>query len=88
MAAACPTMRFEGITRREWDCLREEARRRGIPIPKENDGTASAHGAEAEYRWDADSGVLTVTFTRKPDWIGCDEIERRLRDAVRICGGR
>jgi hypothetical protein len=88
MAAACPTMTFEGITQREWDCLRGEARRRGIPFPEGNDGSVSAHGASADYRWTPDNSRLTVTFTQKPDWIDCPTIERELRQAVRICGGQ
>ena len=88
MAAACPTMTFEGITRREWECLREEARRRGIPFPAGDDGSVSVQGASAEYRWDPDTGRLTVTFTQKPEWIDCLSIERQFREAVRICGGR
>lgn len=43
-------MAFGGITRRERDCLREEARRRGIPFPIGNAGSVSAHGAGADYR--------------------------------------
>jgi hypothetical protein len=88
MAAACPTMTLEGITQREWDCLRGEARRRGIPFPEGNDGGVSAHGASADYRWTPDTGRLTVTFTRKPGWIDCPTIERELRQAVKVCGGQ
>lgn len=87
MAAACPTMTFGGVTAEVWECLKAEARRQGLPVPTDHSGFASAHGAEADFRWDSGRSVLTITVTKKPDWIDCAQIDRRLRDAVRVCGG-
>jgi hypothetical protein len=83
----CPTITLPGVTQEVWDCLKAEARRIGVPVPGNGSGTASAQGATAEYRWDAETGTLTVTFTQIPPWIDCSSIEQRLRMAVHNCGG-
>ena len=56
-------------------------------MPADHSGIAAAQGAEADFRWDGGRNVLTITFTQKPDWIDCAQVERRLRGAVRVCGG-
>jgi hypothetical protein len=84
----CPTITLQGVTRTAWDSLKAEARRMGVTVPADGDGSASAHGASAGYRWDEASGTLEITLAELPQWIDCGSVERRLREAVRACGGR
>lgn len=82
---ACPTITLTGVTRDVWTCLRQRASALGITLPQES-GTVRHPEADAEYTWDEDTSVLTVTFTRTPTWIGCNAIESRVRHAVVGCG--
>ncbi|HWK89768.1 MAG TPA: hypothetical protein VNP72_07225 [Longimicrobium sp.] len=87
MAGGCDEMRFSGITREVWECLRQRARGMKVTVPDEDAGTISHPDAAAEYEWSEAEGTLSVTLTRKPVWVPCDAVERRLREAVRTCGG-
>ena len=84
----CPTITLQGVTRTAWDGLKAEARRIGVSLPADDAGSVAAHGAGAGYRWSEATATLEVTFTDLPQWIDCGSVERRLRDAVRACGGR
>lgn len=83
---ACPTMTITGVTRDVWDCLLQRASGMGITVPPGERGSIRHPDADADYAWEEDTGMLTVTVTRRPAWIGCDRAEARICEAVRGCG--
>ena len=83
---SCPPITFAGVTPEVWDCLKSRAR--GIGIPLEDDGSASAQGVTVDYQRDAGANTLTVTITQMPPGGDCAAAERKLRDAAGVCGAR
>ncbi|HKP75024.1 MAG TPA: hypothetical protein VJT67_05740 [Longimicrobiaceae bacterium] len=83
---SCPPITFEGVTPEVWDCLKSRAR--GIGIPLDENGSASAQGVTVEYERDAAANSLTVTITSMPQGGDCGAAERKLRDAAGVCGAR
>ncbi|HEU0016150.1 MAG TPA: hypothetical protein VFQ45_20900, partial [Longimicrobium sp.] len=80
-------MRFGGMTREVWECLRQRARAMKVPLPDADAGTIVHPDAAAKYAWSEADGTLRVTITRKPVWLPCEAVEYRLRDAIEDCGG-
>lgn len=83
---ACPRITLTGVADDVWQCLRERAASLGINLPPGDAGTVHHLLGDADYAWDGVTRTLAVTFTRKPDWISCNDIEARIRLEAAHCG--
>ena len=81
----CPPITFDGVTQEAWDCLKSRALGVGVRIEGDS-GSVSAQGLTIEIRRDARASTLTVTVTKAPAGVPCDDIARKLREAVAVCG--
>jgi hypothetical protein len=81
---ACPPITFTGVTQEAWDCLK--ARALGVGVRIEGDsGSASMQGLTIEIHRDPRANTLTLNVDA-PAGAPCDDIARRLREAVAVCG--
>lgn len=84
--AGCPPIRIEGVTRAVWSCLWSRARDLRLPAREAQAGTVRHGEAAADWSWDEETGVLTVTVTHLPGDVDCAWVEGRLRETARGCG--
>lgn len=76
---ACPEITLDGIDQELYAKLLAEATQAGAVF---SGSTASLHGADFDWNYDADAQTLHATCTKKPFYIGCGIIEQTIHDLV------
>ena len=79
--AGCEALVFSGISPERFVGLSVKAKAQGIAIEGHH-GSASQFGATVTWHYDPETGNLTLQCISKPFFIGCEDINRRLRQAV------
>jgi hypothetical protein len=83
---ACATFTLTGVTAEVWECVRKRAASAGMTVPPGESGSVQHKIADADFAWDANAAILSITITRSPSWIGCGAMASRVRKSAAGCG--
>ena len=80
---ACNTKVYTGITREVFYALVSKAKTEGLSLAGDS-GVAGLHGCQFEWSYAEETETLMITCTHKPFFVGCDTINEKLDELLKV----
>src|SRR3954466_12986557 len=83
---ACEAVTYAGVDSSKWACVKDVVSRSyGLSIDSDV-GEASEQGFTLKWRYDPSEQSLVVQCTKKPIFVTCGMVTKRLSDGFQECG--